>query len=157
MSNPLSGPKSHRCGVRRSLFWDDRSGSFHPMGAYLLLALAIAAEVSATVSLQLSEGFSKLGPSIIVVAGFAIAYVLLARVLKLGLAAGVVYAIWAAAGVALVAIIGVVFLKEPLNAAMIGGLALVLGGVVLIVLGCVSVCFCWSLVVWRGVSCGARC
>src|SRR3954467_8683342 len=31
MSNPLSGPKSHRCGVRRSLFRDDRSGSFHPM------------------------------------------------------------------------------------------------------------------------------
>src|SRR3954454_10706197 len=138
MSNPLSGPKSHRCGVRRSLFWDDRSGSFHPMGAYLLLALAIAAEVSATISLKLSEGFSKVGPSIIVVIGYAIAFVALARVLKMGLAVGVAYAIWAAAGVALVAIIGVVFLKEPVNAAMIAGLALVIGGVVLIELGSAS-------------------
>jgi small multidrug resistance pump len=108
------------------------------MGAYLLLALAIAAEVSATVSLKLSEGFSKVGPSIIVVVGYAIAFVALARVLKMGLAIGVAYAIWAAAGVALVAIIGVVFLKEPVNAAMIAGLALVIGGVVLIELGSAS-------------------
>ncbi|MEU8631151.1 SMR family transporter [Amycolatopsis sp. NPDC048633] len=108
------------------------------MGAYLLLALAIAAEVSATVSLKLSEGFSKAGPSIIVVVGYAIAFVALARVLKMGLAVGVAYAIWAAAGVALVAIIGVVFLKEPINAAMIAGLALVIGGVVLIELGSAS-------------------
>ncbi|WP_328447044.1 DMT family transporter [Amycolatopsis sp. NBC_00438] len=84
------------------------------MGAYLLLALAIAAEVSATVSLKLSEGFSKLGPSIIVVLGYAVAFV------------------------ALVAIVGVVFLKEPVNAAMIAGLALVIGGVVLIEIGSAS-------------------
>jgi len=105
------------------------------MGAYLLLALAIAAEVSATVSLKLSEGFSKLGPSIVVVAGYAIAFVALSYVLKLGLPIGVAYAIWAAAGVALVAVIGVIFLKEPLNAAMVAGLVLVVGGVVLIELG----------------------
>jgi small multidrug resistance pump len=49
-----------------------------------------------------------------------------------------VYAIWAAAGVALVAIIGVVFLKEPINAAVIAGLALVIGGVVLIEIGSAS-------------------
>lgn len=105
------------------------------MGAYLLLALAIAAEVTATVSLKLSEGFSKLGPSIVVVVGYAIAFAGLSYVLKLGLPIGVAYAIWAAAGVALVAIIGVIFLKEPLNAAMVAGLALVIGGVVLIELG----------------------
>jgi small multidrug resistance pump len=105
------------------------------MGAYLLLALAIGAEVSGTVSLKLSEGFTKLGPSIVVVVGYAIAFVALSYVLKLGLPVSVAYAIWAAAGVALVAIIGVVFLKEPLNAAMIAGLALVIGGVVLIELG----------------------
>jgi small multidrug resistance pump len=55
------------------------------MGAYLLLALAIAAEVSATVSLKLSEGFSKLGPSVIVVLGYAVAFIALSRVLKAGL------------------------------------------------------------------------
>lgn len=108
------------------------------MGAYLLLALAIAAEVSATVSLKLSEGFSKLGPSIIVVAGYAVAFVALSYVLTMGLPVGVVYAIWAAAGVALVAIVGVVFLKEAINLTMIAGLALVIGGVVLIEVGSAS-------------------
>lgn len=105
------------------------------MAAYLLLALAIVAEVSGTISLKLSEGFSKLGPSIVVVAGYGVAFVALAMVLKLGLPVGVAYAIWAAAGVAAVALIGVLFLHEPLNITMIGGLLLVIGGVVLIELG----------------------
>jgi small multidrug resistance pump len=102
---------------------------------YLLLAVAILAEVSATVSLKLSDGFSKLGPSVIVVAGYVVAFIALAQVLKAGVPIGVAYAIWAAAGVALVAIVGVLFLREPLNPTMIAGLVLVIGGVVLIELG----------------------
>ncbi|SEP52134.1 DMT family transporter [Amycolatopsis saalfeldensis] len=105
------------------------------MGAYLYLALAIAAEVTATVSLKLSDGFSRLGPSIFVVIGYGVAFFALARVLKLGLPIGVAYAVWAAAGVALVAIVGVLFLKEPFNLAMAAGLVLVIGGVVLIEVG----------------------
>ncbi|WP_199429208.1 DMT family transporter [Qaidamihabitans albus] len=105
------------------------------MGAYLLLAVAIAGEVAGTVSLKLSEGFSKPVPSIIVVVGYGLAFVMLAQVLKAGLPVGVAYAIWAAAGVALVAAIGAVFLNESLNLTMIAGLALVIGGVVLIELG----------------------
>ncbi|WP_326567198.1 multidrug efflux SMR transporter [Amycolatopsis rhabdoformis] len=105
------------------------------MGAYLYLALAIAAEVTATVSLKLSEGFTKVTPSVLVAIGYGVAFFALSRVLKLGLPIGVAYAIWAAAGVALVAVIGVLFLKEPLNLAMIGGLVLVIGGVVLIEVG----------------------
>lgn len=105
------------------------------MGAYLYLALAIAAEVTATVSLKLSEGFTKVGPSILVVAGYVVAFYGLSQVLKAGLPIGVAYAIWAAAGVALVAIVGVLFLKEPMNLAMVAGLVLVIGGVVLIEVG----------------------
>lgn len=102
---------------------------------YLLLALAIAAEVSATVSLKLSDGFSKLVPSVVVIAGYGVAFVALAAVLKMGLPVGVVYAVWAAIGVAAVAVIGVVFFKEPINLMMISGLVLVIGGVALIELG----------------------
>ncbi len=105
------------------------------MSAYLLLAFAIAAEVTATVSLKVSEGFSKLGPSILVVAGYAFAFVALAYVLKAGVPVSVAYAIWAAAGVALVAAVGIVFFKEPVNLAVIAGLVLVIGGVVLIEAG----------------------
>jgi small multidrug resistance pump len=103
--------------------------------AYFLLVLAIAAEVSATVSLKLSDGFSKLGPSIVVVGGYAIAFVGLGAVLKLGLPVGVVYAVWAAVGVAAVALIGMLFLNEPVSPLMIGGLVLVIAGVTLIELG----------------------
>jgi small multidrug resistance pump len=102
---------------------------------YLLLALAIAAEVTATVSLKLSDGFSKLVPSIVVVAGYAVSFAALAKVLKMGLPIGIVYAVWAAVGVAAVALIGVLFLREPVNLTMVSGLVLVIGGVVLIELG----------------------
>lgn len=105
------------------------------MGAYLLLAGAILAEVTGTVSLKFAEGFTKLGPSIVVVVGYGAAFVLLGQVLKSGLPVGVAYAIWAAAGVALVAAIGAVFLGEAMNVTMIGGLVLVIGGVVLLELG----------------------
>ncbi|MTD57646.1 DMT family transporter [Amycolatopsis pithecellobii] len=105
------------------------------MLAYLLLALAIAAEVTGTVSLKLSDGFSKLVPSLVVLAGYGTAFVALALVLKMGLPVGVVYAIWAAIGVAAVALIGALFLGEHLNPTMIGGLLLVIGGVVLLELG----------------------
>ncbi|MGH3492867.1 MAG: DMT family transporter [Sciscionella sp.] len=103
--------------------------------AYLLLMLAIGAEVSGTVALKLSAGFTKLAPSIVVVLGYGAAFVLLSLVLKRGLAVGLVYAVWAAIGVAAVAVIGAVFLAEPLNATMIAGLLLVIGGVVLLEVG----------------------
>jgi small multidrug resistance pump len=102
---------------------------------YLLLAVGIAAEVSATVSLKLSDGFSKLGPSVVVICGYGIAFAALGVVLKMGLPVGVVYAVWAAIGVAAVALIGVLFLNEPVNPVMITGLVLVIGGVALIEVG----------------------
>ncbi|WP_191247358.1 DMT family transporter [Amycolatopsis deserti] len=105
------------------------------MVAYILLALAIAAEVTATVSMKLSEGFTKLWPSVVVVAGYLVAFAALASVLKRGMPVGVAYAIWAAVGVAAVAIIGVLFLGEPVNLTIVAGLALVVGGVVLIEVG----------------------
>lgn len=105
------------------------------MGPYALLAIAIAAEVTGTVSLKLSEGFSKLVPSLIVVGGYGLSFFLMAQVLKMGIPVGVVYAIWSAIGVALVALIGALFLGEHMNLTMIAGLVLIVGGVVLLELG----------------------
>ncbi|WP_436738103.1 DMT family transporter [Streptomyces sp. BBFR102] len=97
---------------------------------WVLLACAILAEVTATISLRLSEGFSRIAPSIIVVVGYLTAFTLLALVLKRGMAIGVAYGIWAAAGVALVALIGAAFLGDSLTPVQYGGLALVAAGVV---------------------------
>lgn len=105
------------------------------VGAYLMLAGAIAAEVTGTIALKFSDGFSRLGPSLLVLLGYGVAFFALAQVLKAGLPVGVAYAIWAAVGVALIALIGAVFLGESLNVTMIAGLVLVVGGVMLLELG----------------------
>lgn len=105
------------------------------MPPYLLLAIAIIGEVAATTSLKLSENFTKLVPSVIVVAGYLTAFALLGKLLKDGFPVGVAYAIWAAAGIAAVAVIGALFFKEPVSWTMAGGLLLVIGGVVMLELG----------------------
>ncbi len=97
---------------------------------WVLLACAILAEVTATISLRLSDGFSKITPSVVVVVGYVTAFTLLALVLKRGMAIGVAYGIWAAAGVALVALIGAAFLGDSLTPLQYGGLVLVAAGVV---------------------------
>ena len=102
---------------------------------YLYLAAAIVGEIAATVSLKLSDGFSRPWPSAVVVVGYAIAFTALSRALKLGMPVGVAYAVWSAIGVAAVAIIGWRFLGETLNPTMVVGLVLIIGGVVTLELG----------------------
>jgi small multidrug resistance pump len=91
------------------------------------LAGAIVAEVTATVSLRYSEGFSRPLPSLVVVAGYAIAFVALSQALERGMPLGVAYGVWAALGVTLVALIGATFLGEPLTWVQVVGIALVVG------------------------------
>ncbi|TQM82103.1 small multidrug resistance pump [Saccharothrix saharensis] len=102
---------------------------------YLALAVAIVGEVTATVFLKLSEGFSKPLPSVVVVVGYLIAFGALSKVLQLGMPIGVAYAIWCAFGIAAVASVGVLVFGEPLNATMVVGLVLVIAGVVAIEVG----------------------
>ena len=102
---------------------------------WLFLVGAIVSEVTATVSLKLSDGFSRVVPSVIVLLGYGAAFVLLALVLKRGMPLGLAYGIWAAAGVALVALVGALFLDEGLSGLQIVGLVLVAGGVLALELG----------------------
>jgi small multidrug resistance pump len=101
---------------------------------YVLLAGAIAAEVGATTAMKYSEGFSRLWPSLLTIAGYIVAFALLAQTLKT-VQIGTAYAIWAGAGTAVIAAIGMLFLGEGLTLAKVGGIVLVIGGVVLLNLG----------------------
>lgn len=101
---------------------------------YGLLAAAIAAEVAGTTAMKYSDGFSKLWPSLITVAGYLLAFALLAQTLKT-LAVGTAYAIWAGIGTAAVAAIGMVFLGESASVVRIMGIVLVIAGVVVLNLG----------------------
>ncbi|MEV6866785.1 multidrug efflux SMR transporter [Streptosporangium subroseum] len=100
--------------------------------AWLFLAGAILAEVLATTALKLSDGFAHKGWTIVVVAGYIAAFVLLARALKLQMEVGTAYAVWAGAGTAVIAAIGVLFLGETINLAKVVGIALIIGGVMVL-------------------------
>jgi small multidrug resistance pump len=102
---------------------------------WLFLAGAIITEVAATTALKLSEGFTRLVPSIVVVVGYIAAFGLLSQALTRGMAIGVAYGVWAAVGVALVAIVGAAFLGESMTWVQVGGIALVIAGVLAIELG----------------------
>ena len=101
---------------------------------YLFLALAISSEICATVSMKLSEGFTRLLPSIVVVVGYLCSFALLSQALK-HMPVSTAYAIWSGAGTAVVASIGFVFLGEGLNALKLAGLVLIIAGVVALNLG----------------------
>ena len=102
---------------------------------WLFLAGAILSEVVATTFLKLSDGFTRLVPSIVVVVGYVLAFGLLSQALSRGMGIGVAYGVWAAAGVALVAIVGATFLGESLTWVQAGGIALVIAGVLALELG----------------------
>ena len=96
---------------------------------YLLLAIAICAEVAGTLSLRASEGFSKPHYAAVVVIGYAVAFAMLAFALRRDLPLGVAYGIWAAVGVAAVAILSVPMFGESLSKVQVGGVLLVVLGV----------------------------
>jgi len=104
---------------------------------YVYLLLAIAVEVVATSLLKVSDGFTRLWPTVGSLAGYGVAFVLLAVVVR-HMPVGVAYAVWAGLGTAAIAAVGVVFLDEPLTFAKIAGIVLVIGGVVTLNLGGVS-------------------
>jgi small multidrug resistance pump len=101
------------------------------MNHWTYLALAIISEVIATSALKLSDGFSRFWPSTVVVIGYAISFYCLSLILKT-LPVGVVYAIWSGAGIALIALIGWIFLDQTLDWPAILGLVLIVAGVVVI-------------------------
>ncbi len=75
------------------------------MGPWLKLALAIVVEVLATVALRQSQGFSQVGWTIVMVVGYLVSFWLLAQITD-QLEIGVIYAVWSAAGTAIVAVLG---------------------------------------------------
>lgn len=103
--------------------------------SWLILGLAIVSEVAGTLALRASAGLTRLPWALATLAGYAVAFTLLARVLKMGMPIGVAYGVWAATGVALTAIAGRLLWSDPLTPAMVAGIALIAGGVLLVELG----------------------
>jgi small multidrug resistance pump len=98
---------------------------------HVYLAIAIVAEVAATSALKASEGFSRLGPSLVVVLGYAVAFFCLSLTLRT-IPVGIAYAIWSGAGIVLIAAIGWVFFRQALDPPAIIGLGLIISGVLIV-------------------------
>lgn len=98
---------------------------------YLYLGIAIFAEVVATSALKASEGFTRTGPSLIVAVGYGIAFYFLSLVLKT-VPMGVAYAIWSGVGIVLIAAIGWLLMKQPLDLPALLGIGLIVAGVAVI-------------------------
>ncbi len=98
---------------------------------YLILFLAVIAETIGTTALQASQQFTRFWPSILVLVGYGFAFYLLALTLRV-MPVGIVYAIWSGLGIALIALIGFLVFGQRLDWPAILGLAMILGGILVI-------------------------
>jgi small multidrug resistance pump len=101
------------------------------MQQWIFLSVAIISEVIATSALKASEGFSRLWPSLIVIAGYAAAFFFLSLTLKT-VPVGIAYAIWSGVGVALISLIALIFYGQRLDIPAIIGMLLIVSGVVVL-------------------------
>lgn len=98
---------------------------------WLLLFVAIVAEVIATSALKLAKGFTRLKPSLVVVSCYSLALYLLSLTLET-IPVGVVYAIWSGCGVALITLVGRYYFGQVLDRAALVGIGMIVSGVIVL-------------------------
>lgn len=96
---------------------------------FVYLGIAIVAEVIATTSLKASQGFTQWWPSVLVVAGYGIAFYCLSLVLKT-IPVGIAYAIWSGLGIVLVTVVSAVVFRQIPDLPALLGMGLIIAGVV---------------------------
>ncbi|MDR2678469.1 MAG: multidrug efflux SMR transporter [Zoogloeaceae bacterium] len=98
---------------------------------FLYLALAIVTEVAATTALKATDGFTRLMPSLLVVAGYSCAFFFLSLAMKV-LPVGVIYAIWSGCGIVLVSVVAWLVYGQTLDVPAVAGIVLVVAGVIVL-------------------------
>jgi len=98
---------------------------------YWYLVVAILSEVVATSALNTSQGFTRLWPSMVTVVGYCLAFYFLSLTLRT-VPMGIAYAVWAGAGIVLIAISGAIFFKQLPDLPAVLGMLFIIVGVVLV-------------------------
>lgn len=98
---------------------------------WLYLSVAIVCEVIATSALKSSDGFTRLTPSLLVVAGYVAAFYCLSLTLR-SMPVGIVYAIWSGAGIVLISLAGWLAFGQTLSALALLGMGLITVGVIIV-------------------------
>ncbi len=101
------------------------------MNAWMMLGLAIVAEVIGTTALKASESFTRLVPSLIVVAGYGVAFYCLSLVLK-SVPVGIAYAVWSGLGIVLITAVAWLLYGQRIDLAGMIGMGLIIAGVVVL-------------------------
>lgn len=104
------------------------------MQHWFFLACAITLEVAGTTSMKLSEGFTKLIPSVLLFMCYVASFVALTFALR-KIEVSVAYAIWAGVGTALIAVIGILYFREAASPLKFISILLIIIGVVGLNLG----------------------
>ena len=99
--------------------------------AWVVLVVAGLFEAGMVLGLDSSEGFTKLGGSLVMVVCGGISFYLLSVAMQ-SIPAGTAYAVWTAIGASLAVLLGILFLDEPANLLRLTGIAVVLGGVLML-------------------------
>ncbi|WP_420549653.1 DMT family transporter [Curvivirga sp.] len=99
------------------------------MNGWIYLALGIVTEVAGTFCMKLSHGFTKLVPSVLFIVFFAIALSLINLSMKT-IDMSIAYAIWSGVGIAILTILGIVFLGEPVSTLRLLFIGMIVVGVV---------------------------
>ena len=101
---------------------------------WTLLLLAITAEVIGTSFLRLSAGMTRPLPTLLVFGAYAIAMVLLSRVV-LSIPLGLTYALWSGIGTVVIVLVGRFAYSQLLSPTQLIGIGLITAGVVIVNLG----------------------
>ncbi|MBS7698398.1 MAG: multidrug efflux SMR transporter [Chelatococcus sp.] len=99
--------------------------------SYIFLLIAIVAEVIATSALKASDSFTRLGPSLLTVAGYALAFYFLSLTLRT-MPTGIAYAIWSGVGIVLISAVSWIWFKQSLDWPALLGLSLIIAGVIVV-------------------------
>lgn len=99
--------------------------------AWLLLGVAIAGEITAAIALRFSDGFTKPIPTVLALVAFGTAFYTVSVAMKT-LPVSIAYPVWAGAGTAGVALLGVVALREPASVRKGVGVIMIVAGIVLL-------------------------
>ena len=108
------------------------------MRQYLFLALAILFEVAWAILLKYTDSFTRLWPTVATIISYLAALYFLNLTVRT-MPVGIAYAVWAGTGMVLIAVLGVVILKQHLDLPAIIGLTLIIAGVLVLNLGSKSI------------------
>jgi len=98
---------------------------------WIYLLIAILTEVVGTTLMKVSQGLTRLIPTIFMFILYGISFVFMALALK-KIEVSTAYAIWSGLGTALIAVIGILAFRESINFSKLLGLVLIIGGVLLL-------------------------